>query len=206
MPYLDKLPVPIAGMPIIEALILLFIVLLFGRKYIWGNPTLNIKPFVGNGNKQAIVAGFSSMVERTLIDLTATAQNRHSVYMVTGPITPISVDVGRLLPAGWGGAAELAQRMLGWLVAKPALAISGCIHDPDKVTRFTIQLESGNRILTKHSIGAGDFGIETDDSGTHLEQLAELAAIWAIFSLSAKNVVDVFKKHHRPASYSFRDT
>lgn len=196
--FLKILPSAVAGMPLIDAVIILVFLFLFGRKFLWGIPTLNIKQFVTEEKEQGANPDFSSMVEQALIDLTRVARSRRgaSLEMITGPAAPVGVQIGTILPAGTGNWTEAAQKVLGWLAAKPALVVTGSIHGVNRGTpsdnsdsaRITVRLESGNSIVAKREIRAEEFGIQELEPGKCIEQLAECVAVWAVFAIRQQPV------------------
>jgi tetratricopeptide (TPR) repeat protein len=189
--FLKGLPATITTMPIIEVVILLFVIWLLGRKFVWGVPTLSINQFSRDGKDEVKTPVFTSMVGQTLFDLTGAGHIRRSVLMVTGPITPVAVDVvgGLISPIErFQKFSAAIQKILGWLLAKPSLTLSGSVYDADQDCKVTVQLESGDRIVTKHLIGADEFAILPDDPGKCWEQLADCAAIWALFSIHERPV------------------
>lgn len=198
LPLLKILPSAVGGMPLIDAVIILIFVFLFGRKFLWGIPTLNIKQFVTEEKEQGANPDFSSMVEQALIDLTRVARSRRgvSLEMITGPAAPVGVQIGTILPAGTGNWTEAAQKVLGWLAAKPALVVTGSIlgvngeKQPDNSSsaRITVRLGSGKSIVAKREIRAEEFGIHKLEPGKSVEQLAECVAVWAVFAIRQQPV------------------
>ena len=182
--FFGLLPHTIRAMPLTEALILGFFIWLMGRKFWWGNPTLNIKDFTGKKNGDGL-DDFAAELEHQLVDLKSTSRD---VQMVSAPIAPVNVDVSAVLPlqAGWKLLTEL-QRVLPSLLAGRSLVVTGLLHE--KEGGVTIRVESGNRIIAKHTLWAREFG-----GGTDLNDLAICGAIWVLFILHTTPVQSFAKQ------------
>ncbi|TCV75246.1 hypothetical protein EDE11_1357 [Methylomonas methanica] len=198
-----KLQVPslIRQMSLFEAIIWLWAFYLLGLNYLWGTPTLDIGDFISNSENTEFCNFFAIEFEHQLMDLSNTSNINHKILMVTGPIDNTALpDFTKGLPVPTK-LLEFVSTLLVKIFSRPSLTVTGSVkvqkegqsqtttpnktgspEQIDSIESVTIQIESGKRILAKHTLVANNFFLDNKD----IDFLAVCATAWLIF---------MFQKH-----------